>query len=127
MTRGGRTKGAGRALLVGASTAWTGSDWREANTSGHSSRYRGSTSAIITIAFAAGAPSMVTRPLIEAVRGRSLRCGVCALDWLTITRSNIGKAEQRLSRTDFTDASLAIVAQTVRLGFLGKFPRSGGA
>src|SRR5262245_38479764 len=45
---------------------------------GHVVLDRGSTSATITRAFAAGAPPTVTRPPIDAVRGRLSRCGVCA-------------------------------------------------
>jgi hypothetical protein len=39
-----------------------------------------SVSVAVITAFAAGFPAMVTRPLIEAVRGRLSRCGACALD-----------------------------------------------
>src|SRR5262245_16387948 len=49
----------------------------------------------------AGEPPTVTRPLIEAVRGRLSRCGVCALDWLTATRSDIDRVEKRLSGLGF--------------------------
>jgi hypothetical protein len=60
-----------------------------------------SVSVTVITAFAAGFPAMVTRPLIVAVRGRLSRCGVCALDWQTAIRSNIGKIEKRVSEPGF--------------------------
>jgi len=54
---------------------------------------------------------MVTRPPIEAVRGRLSRCGVCAFDWLTAIRSDIDRVEKRLSRLGIIGRLLAIVAQ----------------
>jgi hypothetical protein len=52
---------------------------------------------------------MVTRPLIEAVRGRLSRCGVCApaheTDWLNANRSNVDEIEKRLSRDNFMRSS----------------------
>src|SRR5262249_15434004 len=64
-----------------------------------------SVSATVTTAFTAGSPPIVTRPLIEAVRGRLSRCGVCApaheADWLNATRSNIDRVEKRLSGLGF--------------------------
>src|SRR5262245_11439110 len=60
-----------------------------------------SVSATVTTAFTAGSPAIVTRPLIEAVRGRLSRCGVCALDWPATIRSNIDKVEKRLGGFGF--------------------------
>jgi hypothetical protein len=57
-----------------------------------------SVSATVTTAFTAGSPPIVTRPLIEAVRGRLSRCCVCAAaEWLNAIRSNIGEIEKSLS------------------------------
>jgi hypothetical protein len=60
-----------------------------------------SVSMTVITAFAAGFPAMVTRPPIEAVRGRLSRCGACALDWPAVSRSNIGKIEKRVSGPGF--------------------------
>src|SRR5262249_25518625 len=70
-----------------------------------------SVSVMVSAAFTAGFPAMVTRPLIEAVRGRLSRCGVCAFDWLTAIRSDIDRVERRSSRLGFIGRLLPIVAQ----------------
>src|SRR5262245_22931275 len=78
----------------------------------------GSTSVTITKAFAAGAPPTVTRPPIEAVRGRLSRCGVCApahkTDWLNATRSNIDRAEMKLSGRRFIWRLLLVAERWLR-------------
>src|SRR5262245_11552379 len=60
-----------------------------------------SISATVITAFAAGFPAMVTRPPIEAVRGRTSRWGACALDCAAAIRSDIDEIEKRLSRLRF--------------------------
>src|SRR5262249_25299954 len=67
-----------------------------------------------TIAFAAGALPTVTRPPIEAVRGRLSRCGVCALAMVKTTRGVIERRiENRVNRN--ISSSLRVAEKRARI------------